>query len=118
MVGRLIGSPPVLAAVKQICVDEALYAEKLLGVLGQRTAEQRIAFLFLRIAKQLSEHNVITDSRYPFRLRLEHIADAVGLTTVHVSRVIGSLRKRKVIDISRTHLTFIDPAMVERLASL
>jgi len=118
VMARLSNDSHLLSAARQICVDETLYAERLLSTLGQGTAEQRIAFLFLRIAEQLSRDNVITNHRYYFPLRLEHIADAVGLTTVHVSRVISSLRKRKVIDISQTHLTFLDPAMVERLASL
>ena len=37
--------------------------------------------------------NTVRDGSFAFPLRQQHIADATGLTLVHVNRVIGHLRR-------------------------
>lgn len=60
--------------------------------LGRRTALERVARLLLHIEARLRVRNMVTAEGWPFPLRQEHIADALGLTTVHVSRTIAMLR--------------------------
>jgi hypothetical protein len=43
----------------------------------------------LRLMQRIANKSVIRDQRYPFPLRQQHIAECVGLTPTHVSRVIG-----------------------------
>jgi CRP-like cAMP-binding protein len=62
--------------------------------------------------------NVIRDQRYPFPLRQQHIADAVGLTSVHVSRVLGLFRDRRLLALSEGVLTVFNPSELERIGSL
>lgn len=73
--------------------DEAIYHEHLMS-LGRRPARERIAHLFLELYHRLLARNPALKGE-PVRLPLnqEHIADATGLTTIHVSRTLKSLRE-------------------------
>jgi CRP-like cAMP-binding protein len=83
--------------------------------LGQRDAEERIACLLLRLADRLSARSIFKGGRYPFPLRQQHIGDTVGLSSVHVSRVLAGMRSANVIDISGGVLTILDRERLERI---
>ncbi|MFX5332309.1 helix-turn-helix domain-containing protein [Acinetobacter baumannii] len=58
------------------------------------------------------------EQRYPFPLRQQHVADAVGLTPVHVSRVVSAFRDRGIADMSNGLLEVVDRHELERLSPL
>lgn len=99
-------------------IAEIRDAAELAAVLGQYSAEERIAHLMLRLVPRIAARNVIREHRYPFPLRQQHVADAVGLTPVHVSRIFGLLRERGVVSISEGVMRVIDMPELERLGSL
>lgn len=107
----------ILAAVGRTFFAEQQHADELTATLGKRGAEERIAYLLSRLTRRIAARSVIRDRRYPFPLRQRHIADAVGLTAVHVSRVIGSFRERGVVEISGGVLQVLDPAELERIGA-
>lgn len=115
---RLADHPLLSRKVLETCVTNAGLWERVIMVLGQGSAEERIAFLLLHLTRELSRRNIIRDHSYPFPLRLQHIADATGLTPIHVSRIIGRLRKRNIVDMSGARLTVTDPTELERIGSL
>ena len=51
-----------------------------------------------------------------FPLRQHHVADAVGLTPVHVSKVLSEFRRSGVLKISDRSLTILDPVGFRRIA--
>jgi len=51
-----------------------------------------------------------------FPLRQRHIADATGLTPVHVSKVLGEFQRANLIDISRRTLTIVNGTELRRVA--
>jgi CRP-like cAMP-binding protein len=87
-------------------------------MLGQCSAEQRIAYLLLHLMRRIATRHVIREQRYPFPLRQQHIADAVGLTSVHVSRVFSLFRDRRIVVLSEGVLEVVDLAALERIGSL
>jgi CRP/FNR family transcriptional regulator, anaerobic regulatory protein len=91
--------------------------ERLAADLGHRTAEERIARLIANLLKRHSERHLAHDGRFPFPLRLQHIADATGLTVVHVSRVIGAMRKLGLIRIERRFLAVLDQPELENISN-
>ncbi|MGP8119098.1 MAG: Crp/Fnr family transcriptional regulator [Xanthobacteraceae bacterium] len=115
---RIAADKSFLMTVADICVAEHRNSEEMLAVLGQRSAEQRIAYLFLHLMKRISAHNVIRDQRYRFPLRQQHIADAVGLTAVHVNRVLGIFRDRGVVELSDGVLHVLNAVELQRVGSL
>ncbi len=98
--------------------DNGRASYELITVLGQRPAERRIAHLLLSLMRRVAAHSVMQNHRYPFPLKQQHIADAVGLTSVHVSRVLALFRDRKILTISEGTLEVTDLAELERLAAL
>lgn len=114
---RLAADSKVSAALTQSCIDQGNDVDELVTVIGQRTAEQRLAYLFLHFIKRLLARRP-TLRRFPFPLRQQHMAEMIGLTPVHVSRVMSTFRERKLIDLSGGVLTVLDPAELERIGSL
>jgi DNA-binding transcriptional LysR family regulator len=58
------------------------------------------------------------DQRYRVPLKQQHIADAVGLTPEHVSRVLSQFRERGLIEFSSGVLHVLDSAELERIGAL
>ena len=56
------------------------------------------------------------DDAFAFPLRQQHIADATGLTPVHVSRVIGKFRQAGLMEIKGRSLRILDIAELRRIA--
>lgn len=115
---RCFADPDVQSAVTQSFIADGRDANEFLAVLGHRSAEQRIAHLFLHLIRRIADHHVIRRHRYPFPLRQQHIADAVGLTSVHVSRVLGLFRDRRVVVLAEGMLEVVDLPALEAIGSL
>ncbi len=79
---------------------QALSDERL-SDLGRRTAKERIARLVLKIHDQLDSRGMVKAGSFPFYLRQKHIADALGLTKVHVSRTLRALRQEGLLKMGR-----------------
>ena len=111
-------TPDVQGAIAKSCIADTQDMTELVTALGQCSAEERIAHLLLHLMPRIAARNVIREQRYPFPLRQQHIADAVGLTPVHVSRVLGLFRERHMLELSEGYLKVINPAELERIGSL
>jgi len=115
---RCATNPRVVWALAKSCATDTGYAEKLMTALGQRSAEERIAYLFLHLMERIATRNVIREHRYRLPLRQQHIADAVGLTPVHVSRVIGLFRDHGLIEFSGGVLHVLNQPELERIGAM
>lgn len=94
--------------------DEVRNHEHLMS-LGRRPARERLAHLFLELYHRLLAREPGLEGRsVTLPLRQEHIADAIGLTTIHVSRTLKSLREDGLLEYHTGRLTLFDrPALVE-----
>lgn len=115
---RIAIKPEILATARIACVVESKHADELSINLGVRAADERIAYLLLHLTSRIADRSVIREHRYHFPLRHQHIADAVGLTTVHVSRVISIFRKRKIIELRDGLLEVLDPPELARIGAI
>ena len=86
--------------LRYIASCQALSDERL-SDLGRRTAKDRIARLVLNIHDQSDSRGMVKGGAFPFPPRQEHIADALGLTKVHVSRTLQALRHEGLLEIGR-----------------
>jgi CRP/FNR family transcriptional regulator, anaerobic regulatory protein len=115
---KCVTDPAVQTAIAKSCITDAHDGTELLTALGQCSAEERIAHLLLHLMPRIAARNVIREQRYPFPLRQQHIADAVGLTPVHVSRVLGLFRERRLLELSEGHLKVLNGPELEKIGSL
>lgn len=118
--GELLNSlttrPEVLESLSNICLAENEQADDAITDLGRRSASERIGRFILRLMDRLAARGMVKDQSFEFPLRQQHIADAVGLTTVHVSRVIGAFRQSGLVEIGGGRLTIGDLAELRRIA--
>ena len=62
----------------------------------------------LELGERLKRRGMATDETYPFPLRQEHIAYALGLTAVQVSRTFATLRGEGLISLRQSALQIHD----------
>ena len=112
----LIAQPDLLTAVSRMWTDESARADRLAIDLGRRGAAERIARLILNLSDRLRRRGMMQDQTLDFPLRQHHIADAVGLTVVHVGNVLAEFRRAGLVEINDRSLTILDPVALRRIA--
>lgn len=100
-------NPDRATAFTRICMREKERLEARIVDLGRRTAEERISRFIIDLMRRLEQHGH-EGPRLPFPMKQKHIADALGLTQVHVSRVIGRLRAAGLIEVSGGAIEIFD----------
>lgn len=91
-------------------------SEALMVGLGRRNAEQRIARLVLDIYERLERRGLTEGTTIPFVLRQKTIADLLGLTQVHVSRVMTAMKEQGIMHVARGSLTILDMQALRDIA--
>lgn len=87
--------------------DEAMVVEHLVGV-GQRPAAERTAHLMLELSTRLHLVGVGDRTGYDCPLTQYHLADAMGLSPVHVNRVLRDIREQGLMTFQNGRVTFDD----------
>lgn len=88
-------------------VNSAIQREWTLNV-GQRTAYERIAHLLVELFLRLRTVGLTQGDGCDFPLTQNDLADATGLTAVHVNRTLQELRRDGLIVLERKRLTIPD----------
>lgn len=83
--------------------------------LGQRSAYERLGHLLVELYLRLRTVGRASDGRCDFPLTQNDLADATGLTAVHVNRTLQELRRDGLIELERKQLRILD---LERLKDL
>jgi CRP/FNR family transcriptional regulator len=114
----LLTDPEMLDKISRLWIDGKLRAHDLAVDLGRRTADERIARLILGLKDRLTGRGLAQGETIDFPLRQHHVADATGLTAVHVSKVLSEFRRRGLIEINDRCLTILKPAEFQRIATM
>jgi CRP-like cAMP-binding protein len=77
-------------------IDAAIFREWMIG-LGRRSAYQRMAHLLCELRVRLHAVGLTQDHGFHLPVTQTELADALGLSTVHVNRVLQDLRAEKLI---------------------
>jgi len=90
-------------------VDSSIFREWVVNV-GRRDARARVAHILCEFSLRLEAAGLAENHRYELPMTQEQLADAVGLTSVHVNRVLRQLeedglisRKKRAIVIEDWH---------------
>ena len=87
--------------------DEAMVVEHLVG-LGRRNALERTAHFLLELGSRLKLVGLGTADGYTCPLSQYLLADALGLSAVHVNRVLRQLRENGLLTFQRGKVIFDD----------
>jgi CRP-like cAMP-binding protein len=96
-------------------VDGSIHREWVMNV-GRRPAKERIAHLFCEIGRRLEVAGLSKGDGYSFPMTQEQLADATGLTAVHVNRTIKLLESEGYIRRERRFLHVPDWEALRALA--
>jgi len=89
-------------------LDAALHREWVLTV-GRRTAKERVAHLLCELHARMKVVERTSGNSYSLPLSQVDIADACGLTSVHVNRVLRQLREAKLARFKAKTVEILDP---------
>jgi CRP-like cAMP-binding protein len=95
--------------------DEAMIVEHLVSI-GRRTAIERTAHFILELSERLRLVGLATETEFPCPLNQYVLADALGLTAIHVNRVLRQLREKRLLTLKRGTVVIHDGAALAQLA--
>jgi CRP-like cAMP-binding protein len=87
--------------------DDAMVVEHLVGI-GRRSAAERTAHLLLELGARLALVGLGTKAGYECPLSQYLLADALGLSAVHVNRVLRELREDGLVTFRNGRVEFTD----------
>ncbi len=88
-------------------VDEAVLRSWIVN-LGRRDAYERVAHLLCELRQRLANVGLVEGDHFALPLTQEELADALGLTAVHINRVLQRLRREGLITLKGGTLTILD----------
>lgn len=89
-------------------VDEAIPRERVVD-LGRRPAEQRVAHLLCELLLRLRAVGLADGDAYELPVTQTELADGLGLSNVHVNRVLQALRGQGLVTLDGKAVTIPDP---------
>ena len=95
--------------------DEAMIVERLVD-LGRRNAVKRVAHFLLELGQRLQMVGLASEAGYECPLTHYDLADALGLSPIHVNRVLRYLREHELLTLKARRVTFHNRAALNRLA--
>jgi CRP-like cAMP-binding protein len=95
--------------------EAAILGEHLIDA-ARRSAYERVGHLLLELFIRLNPVDRNGEMTFSIPLTQELIADALGLTTVHVNRTLRALREDKLIAMDRRSITIIDFEALSQLS--
>lgn len=110
--------PRIGIEIARLAASEAALMEIHLSTIGRRSAESRVAYLLAELYIRLRQRKLTSDNTCMLPLTQEHLADALGLSTVHVSRMLRVLSDDGLARLDRGHLTILDLAGLSQRAEV
>ncbi|MGA9582079.1 MAG: Crp/Fnr family transcriptional regulator [Allosphingosinicella sp.] len=88
-------------------IDAAIFREWVVNV-GRRDSRARVAHLLCEFSLRLEAAGLASNHSYELPMTQEQLADAVGLTAVHVNRVLKQLGEEGLIRRDRRAIAILD----------
>jgi len=95
------------AIIELTLVDASILREWVVNI-GRRDARARIAHILCEFAVRLESRGLASDHGFILPMTQEQLADATGLTSVHVNRVLKSLEAERLISRQRRNIQYDD----------
>lgn len=107
--------PAIAAAFWRDCVIDARIVSQWLVNIGRRDARSRMAHFFCELASRYRMMDQSDGRTFRLPMSQEQIGDALGLTSVHVNRMLMSLRADDLVTFERGRVTILDPHGLARV---
>ena len=97
-------------------VEDQRRADVWRSILGRLDAAERMAYLFLEIFDRLEQRGMAGEQSCRFPLSGQHLADMLGLSRAHVSRVLADFAQRRLARIESGSLRIEERDALAELA--
>jgi CRP-like cAMP-binding protein len=88
-------------------IDASIFREWVVNV-GRRNSRARVAHLLCEFSLRMEAAGLASNHHYELPMTQEQLADAVGLTSVHVNRVLKQLGEEGLISRDRRSIVIED----------
>jgi len=102
--------------VSWLLVRRQQRTDHLLTAISSLDARGRVAAILLEFYKRLYARKLIAARTYTMPLTQQHIGQYLGLTVVHVNRVLRSLRNDRIVLLEKNSVTILDLERLRKLA--
>jgi len=111
------GTWPGLAQASHIAasLDEAVLMDQVVR-LGRQAAYERLAHLLLEPGHRQEQVGLGTAIQFPCPLTQEMIADALGLSIVHVNRTLQQMRREDLVDLKQGRARLLKRDLLKMIA--
>ena len=96
-------------------VSSGIQREWLLSI-GQRSPLERLAHLFVELYERLRAVGLTNGPSFEFPITQHHLAEANGLSLVHVNRTLQEMRRGGLIELAERQLRIMDIDHLKRIA--
>lgn len=96
-------------------VTSGIQREWLLSI-GQRSPLERLAHLFVELYYRLQAVGLATGLSFDFPITQNHLAEANGLSLVHLNRTLQEMRREGLIELYDKQLKIVDLDRLKRVA--
>ena len=96
-------------------VSAGIQREWLLSI-GQRSPLERLSHLFVELFCRLKAVGLATGLGFDLPITQNHLAEANGLSLVHLNRTLQEMRREGLIELSDRQLRIVDPDRLKRVA--
>jgi CRP-like cAMP-binding protein len=96
-------------------IDAAVFREWIVNV-GRRPAVSRLAHLLAESGQRLQAMGLVDGDRFELPMTQVDLADALGLSPVHVNRVLQELRRDGVLEFRKQTVALLDSPRLNEIA--
>lgn len=86
--------------------------------IGRTTAVSRLAALILQLHARVLRNRTAAGNSFHVPLTQGDLGDLTGMTSVHVNRSLGEMRRQNVVNWTQGIVTIIDQKRLQQLAQL
>lgn len=114
---RLMAIPDVALHILSLLATEKRRLDDHLATVGQMVADEKIAALLLEFYNRLRQRQIIKGKSFHFPMTQQQMGDFLGMTVVHVNRVLKRLRDNGIVNVKHRVVVIHDMAKLVNLAS-
>jgi CRP-like cAMP-binding protein len=100
---------------RETLIDSAIFRDWVINV-GRRSGAGRMAHLLIEMYHRLKAIGHVGDDMFNLPITQSELADCVGLSAVHVNRVLQDLRKQGLIRVNRSEFQLLRPRELREIA--
>ena len=108
--------PRIARALQMARLTEAAILREWITNLGSRSGPERLAHFLCEMLLRLRTTGLASDNQYSFPITQADLADTLGMSCVHINRVLQKLRRDGLIELSGRRVTILKPDGLRTLA--